>query len=372
MKNGAGYRIAFYAPMKSPRHPVPSGDREMARNLITRLEATGAAVSLCSELRIFDKTGSARTQETLRAKAQAEIDRILTELSNRPQETRPQLWLTYHNYYKAPDLIGPVIAKRLAIPYVQVESTRARKRLTGPWSGFAEAAHQAADAADAIFYLTEQDHETLQRDRARQQRLIHLAPFLPYDHLPKQSDLTGPMLAVGMMRAGDKLASYALLAEALTTLQEDWSLQIVGDGPARSEVEALMAKFGPRVQFLGQLDRDALQHVYESASLFVWPGVNEAFGMVYLEAQSHGVPVLAQDRPGLRDVVAPWSDPDMMPKPDLGAAAYGAALRLALADPAKWRSQAERSRQRIAARHLAPAATETLWHTLTQLMEQTP
>ena len=77
MKNGAGHRIAFYAPMKSPRHPVPSGDREMARNLITRLEATGAAVSLCSELRIFDKTGSAQTQETLRAKAQAEIGRIL-------------------------------------------------------------------------------------------------------------------------------------------------------------------------------------------------------------------------------------------------------------------------------------------------------
>ncbi|MGB0914249.1 MAG: glycosyltransferase family 1 protein, partial [Phaeobacter italicus] len=73
MKNGAGHRIAFYAPMKSPRHPVPSGDREMARNLITRLEATGAAVSLCSELRIFDKTGSAQTQETLRAKAKAEI-----------------------------------------------------------------------------------------------------------------------------------------------------------------------------------------------------------------------------------------------------------------------------------------------------------
>ena len=46
-------RIAFYAPLKSPRHPVPSGDRQMARLIVRALEKAGHQVSLASELRSF-------------------------------------------------------------------------------------------------------------------------------------------------------------------------------------------------------------------------------------------------------------------------------------------------------------------------------
>ncbi len=49
-------RIAFYAPMKSPHHPVPSGDRLMARLLIRALEMAGHSVELLSEFRIHAGT----------------------------------------------------------------------------------------------------------------------------------------------------------------------------------------------------------------------------------------------------------------------------------------------------------------------------
>ena len=94
------------------------------------------------------------------------------------------------------------------------------------------------------------------------------------------------MLTVGMMRHGDKLASYQILSEALAHLTGDWHLNIAGDGPARRQVEALMAPFGQRVRFLGLLDRKELQRVYQQSSLLAWPGVNEAYGMIYLEAQA--------------------------------------------------------------------------------------
>lgn len=239
-------RVAFYTPMKAPDSPVPSGDREMARNLMQAIGAQGDTVELASRLRIYDKVGDAQAQAALRAEADAEVQRLIGDL---PSDTA--LWVTYHNYYKAPDLLGPRVCRARNIPYVQLESTRATSRLNGPWAGFAEAAHDACDAAQVIFYHTANDLITLERERYGQQRLVELPPFLPMSELPPASTCDGPMLTVGMMRHGDKLASYTLLAQTLALLPGDWSLNIAGDGPARAKVEAMMAPFGSKVRILG-------------------------------------------------------------------------------------------------------------------------
>ncbi len=354
-------RVAFYAPMKSPDSPKPSGDREMARNLMQALGAQGDIVELASQLRIYDKAGDRALQDELRRKATTEAARLAEEL---PSDTN--LWVTYHNYYKAPDLLGPAVSRARDIPYVQLESTRATSRLAGPWADFAQAAHDACDSAQVIFYHTANDLITLERERFGTQALVELPPFLPITELPPVSTRDGPMLTVGMMRPGDKLASYTILADTLEHLTGDWALDVVGDGPARLEVEALMARFGPRVRFLGQLDRDALQARYSQASLFVWPGVNEAYGMVYLEAQACGVPVAAQDRPGVRDVLIP-SD-----HPDTGSGAKGLAVRIQrfLDHPDLSQSEGNRARAYVAHRHLMPSATERFWTTVRPLLEK--
>ena len=108
-----------------------------------------------------------------------------------------------------------------------------------------------------------------------------------------------------MMRAGDKLASYEILAEALSEIAFlPWTLDIVGDGEARSRVEALFGRVGDRVRFYGQVDdRERLGALYASADLFLWPAVNEAYGMALLEAQAHGCPVVAGSFGGVPSVV---------------------------------------------------------------------
>lgn len=354
-------RVAFYAPMKSPRSPVPSGDREMARNLIAAIADGGASVDLVSELQVHDKTGDPAVLAAAKARAAKETAR-LTDSLNRD---RPDFWVTYHNYYKAPDLIGPAVCRALNLPYVLIESTRARKRLTGPWAGHAAAAEAACDAARVIFYMTANDLITLKRHRTPDQSLVRLRPFLPVQDLPEASACDGAMLSAGMMRAGDKLASYRILAQALTLLNGDWTLDIAGDGPARGDVQALMQPFGPRVRFLGQLDRAALSRAYGQASLFVWPGVNEAYGMVYLEAQAAGLPVVAQNRPGVRDVLLSGA----YPRPKDGAAPLAARIRTFLDDPALRRETGARARAMIARRHLAKAATRTFWSAMAPLTE---
>ncbi len=84
-----------------------------------------------------------------------------------------------------------------------------------------------------------------------------------------------------MMRPGDKMDSYRLLAEALhLLLHRPWTLSVVGDGALRGEVEALFAPLGPgRVVWHGALDQAGVAELLSTAALYVWPGCGEAYGL---------------------------------------------------------------------------------------------
>ena len=333
----------------------------MARHLMAALaQGLGRPVTPISDLRSFEPLGETSRQTAIAAAAEAEVARLSRRAA------RPALWVTYHNYYKAPDLLGPGLSSAWDIPYVLIEATRARKRLTGAWASFAAAAERATDAAQVVFALTARDRVALDRDRPASQQVATLPPFLNRQTLPARSPCDGPMLAVGMMRPGDKLASYRLIAAALGHLRtRNWRLDIAGDGAARDAVGALFAPFGDRVTYLGACDPDALADRYQRASLLVWPGVNEAFGMVYLEAQAAGLPIVAQDRPGVRDVLPPGTYPPV----EAGAEGLAARLDTLLGDRSERRRLGADGRRNAAARHLMPAAARRLRDVLTPLIE---
>lgn len=356
--------IAFYAPMKSPNHAIPSGDREMARALMRALAGQGAQVDLVSEMRIYDGRGDRAVQQALVAAAEVEVARLI-ELG---RAKRWQFWVSYHNYYKAPDLIGPVVSAALGIPYVLIEATRAHKRLNGPWADFAHYAEAASDHADLIFYFTEQDGAALVKYAPDAQKLVNLPPFLARSTLPVvkfNRKKPNRILSVGMLRAGDKAASYKMISEVLVLLEtKDWHLDIVGDGAARREIEALFETVQSQVSFLGQLDQTGLARAYEGASVFLWPGVNEAFGMVYLEAQAAGLPVIAQNRPGVCDVVLPAG----LVAQNAGARGLARAVDNVLASESLRVERGVKSRDYICENHLLEAATATLLDAIATLV----
>lgn len=187
------------------------------------------------------------------------------------------------------------------------------------------------------------------------QKLIHLRPFLPQANLPSPAQ-GKTLLAVGMIRVAAKLPSYQLIAQVMALLPDTTQFEIAGDGPARAQVEAAMAPVTDRVCFLGALDPDALAAAYTRAAALIWPGVDEAFGMTYLEAQAHGLPVIAQDRAGVRDVLYPRTYPSV----DAGAA--GLATFAMAPAPAR-----DDIRAYVAKYHLLPAAAATLRAGLSQV-----
>src|SRR5437762_107863 len=115
-------RVAFYAPLKSPDHPVPSGDRRIARLFLQALRVAGHQPFVVSRLRSYDGGGDPERQRRLAAIGRRLADRMLRHWRGHPEEM-PQLWLTYHLYYKAPDWFGPAVSKALGIPYVVAEAS---------------------------------------------------------------------------------------------------------------------------------------------------------------------------------------------------------------------------------------------------------
>src|SRR5437763_14156092 len=93
-------RIAFYAPLKPPDHAVPSGDRRVARLLLDALRLAGHQPFVASRLRTYDAAGNPVRQERLRALGLAAVERLLRRWRQQPQAV-PDLWFTYHLYYKA-------------------------------------------------------------------------------------------------------------------------------------------------------------------------------------------------------------------------------------------------------------------------------
>jgi glycosyltransferase involved in cell wall biosynthesis len=358
--------IAFYAPMKPPTHPTPSGDREIARNLLHALRMSDQdwSVELVSALRSYDGKGCKNSQRALIESAKTEATKLIAQ----GRREGWKLWFTYHNYYKAPDLIGPIVSKALDIPYVLLEATRAKKRLTGPWAEFAQIAEDASDQADVIFYFTQQDRDALEKYRHNSQQIIHLLPFLNQSTLTsdaRQKPKNNTILTVGMLRKGAKFESYALIAKTLDKVKTaDWHLNIAGDGVAKPDIEALFKTLPDKVTFLGQLSKAELEQQYTSSSLFFWPGVDEAFGMAYLEAQAAGLPLVAQDLPGVTDVIAPNANLSPIGNTDHMASQIDQLLQ----NQTHWNNCHQDSMRYVKENHLINAATDRLVSTFSPLI----
>ena len=366
-------RIAFYAPLKPPDHAVPSGDRRMARLLIDAFECAGHEVELASRLRSWSGSPDPARQARLALIGQGLALRLLRRYGKRPPEDLPRAWLTYHLYYKAPDHIGPLVAAALGIPYLVAEASVANKRAGGPWALGHETTLAALAQAAAVIALNPGDCAALpDPGRVRLVKpFLDPAPFrnaaqrreAARSELAAKTGLDGSrpwLLAVAMMRPGDKLESYRLLARALEGLgDEDWQLLLVGGGPARGEVEAAFAWAGAdRLRSYGVATPEQLPGIYAACDLMAWPALNEAYGMALLEAQAAGLPVLAGYGAGVAAIVRDEETGLLTPPGD--AAAFGTALRELLETPEKRRALGRAAADKVVAEHTLTAAARRL------------
>ncbi len=73
--------------------------------------------------------------------------------------------------------------------------------------------------------------------------------------------------------------------------RSDISLAIIGDGPARNELEKIFE--GTRTVFTGFLHGEELSKAYASSDAFIFPSISETLGLVILEGMASGLPIIA-------------------------------------------------------------------------------
>ena len=107
----------------------------------------------------------------------------------------------------------------------------------------------------------------------------------------------------------------------------DVGLAIVGDGPDRARLERVAAERGAAVRFLGRRSDDEVRAAYRRAAAVLMPG-EEDFGIVPVEAQACGRPVVALAHGGARETIADGETGVLVDDP--GADAFAAGIRAAL------------------------------------------
>ena len=109
---------------------------------------------------------------------------------------------------------------------------------------------------------------------------------------------------------------------------------IAGDGPLRADLAAQIARagLGDRVHLLGAVEESVKLQLLQSADLFVLPSVSnaEAFGIVQVEAQMCGLPIVASNLPtGVTDVTVDGQTGLLVPPGDAPALARAMAQIIA-------------------------------------------
>jgi len=229
------------------------------------------------------------------------------------------LWLTYHTYYKAPDLIGPAVCRRHRVPYFIFQGVYSTKRLRS-WRtrpGYF-LNRQALCAATHVFTNRQEDFVNVQR-LLPAGRVSLVAPGIFPEQFAHNAQARAELRRRWQAAGRAVILTAAMFRPDVKTEGLSWTIRscgalarqgirlllvIAGDGKERQRLEELAAKELPdSVVFTGKIDRQAMHRLYSAADLFVFPGIRESLGMVFLEAQSCGLPVVAFRNGGIPEVV---------------------------------------------------------------------
>ncbi len=370
--------VAFYAPIKPPDHHIPSGDRLIAQNLFKAFEISGANIELASRYIAYSKRHDVNILEDKKNGALEEIERLLDYYKSMDRTLLPQIWVTYHPYCKAPDWIGPKIAKALDIPYVTIEAARTgqggAEDLWKPWRKEAQEGIKSADM-HLVFKPTDQDY--LKNLLGNESKLFHFNPFIDAENialaapenLPKNWDKQTPVLiTTGMMRKGKKLENFKILAEVLKGVRSDFNLIIVGGGPEEQAVkDAFHFISSERTHWTGLIEHAEVLRWMRSADVFIWPGWNEPIGMVYLEAQLQELPILAFKSMGVPLVVEDKQTGFLSTQDDIAALTKNTDRLLNDVELSK--TMGKNGRKKVLSNHGIHAAAQRLEKTLSTLLK---
>jgi glycosyltransferase involved in cell wall biosynthesis len=171
------------------------------------------------------------------------------------------------------------------------------------------------------------------------------------------------VLTVSRMGAFDREKNIDQMIRAIAKLRTtlpDVKFVVIGDGVLRPEFEDLAKKLGVSdiVDFRGWVSAKELRVAYEQASVFAMPSSKEGFGIVYLEAWQHGIPVICSKHGASSEIVVDGGDGFIVDPEDCSMIAD--RLHTLLSRPELARLMGERGRDKVVAKYLDSTFQENL------------
>jgi glycosyltransferase involved in cell wall biosynthesis len=211
--------------------------------------------------------------------------------------------LLAHVYLSAAGAV--LLARRAGVALVVVEHLSVDTRVGAPQRRLAQVVYEAADLVCPV-----------SDDLGR--RLAALAPRARLRTVPNQVDTArfyppaaesvrdgaARLLVVAHLIPG-KGIEHLLHALAAVRARRSVVLDVAGDGPSRWELEALARRLGLTdvVRFLGLKEPPRVAELMRAADVLVLPSLAENLPVVLIEAQATGVPVVASNVGGVREIV---------------------------------------------------------------------
>jgi teichuronic acid biosynthesis glycosyltransferase TuaC len=152
--------------------------------------------------------------------------------------------------------------------------------------------------------------------------VVHLGTDIPRQ--PRPSPVRPTLVTVAHLAARKRHADVVSAIALLRGRHPGLRYVIVGDGPERPRLESLAHSLvvDDLVEFRGQLGHQEALEAARSATLFVMPSVEEAFGVAYVEAMAAGVPAIGcRGEDGPEEIVAAGGGIVLVPPEDVQALA---------------------------------------------------
>jgi phosphatidylinositol alpha-1,6-mannosyltransferase len=217
--------------------------------------------------------------------------------------------------------LAPLIRTKVDVPLVAINHGRDVTLPVGPYQKYIKSVFKALDATISVSNATR--HECVARGMDPYRAFV-LPNGLPIgstatppdkakarDLVNKRFEIpTDGKFVVTVGRQVKRKGHQWFLESVLPLLDGINRIVLVGDGPENEAIQSAMHRYEglSTIHLLGRIDDLDLNRVYDAADVFVMPNIPvpgdmEGFGIVMIEANVHGVPVVASDLEGIKDVI---------------------------------------------------------------------
>lgn len=217
-----------------------------------------------------------------------------------------------HSHSYGASAAMPQAAARLGAPLVVTEHSSwlssdnpdPHKRLTRPGRRMAR---HVFSAAGRVIAVSTHLAETLAALGVESDKITVVGNPVDTDRFrpaPKANDAKQTVIATVSRLTVEKGLDVLLTALSRLDTRQPWRLEVIGTGPAASELAALAQALGLRehVAFRGQLSREATRNTLQSAHVYCTPSRTETFGLAAVEALACGLPTITTTAGALREL----------------------------------------------------------------------